>query len=262
MLNLGQQARLDGIAVAGGVCSEASCRPLPGPKPPRAKSATPKTVRAKPRRAKGRHDEPRTRLSEGARREQLLALGRRLFTESPYDALSIDDIAVAAGISKGLLYHYFPSKRHFYVAIVEQAAQQLLDTTAPIEGLAPAEQAQRGIDAYLDFVEVHSTAYTTLLRGGIGNDPEVAARVEGTRDALMARMLANMGLGSPRPVFRFFIRSWIGLVEAASIDWIERREVSREVVKRAMLDSLYQTILAAVAMDPDAPLLPQMRPEQ
>jgi AcrR family transcriptional regulator len=235
----------------------------PGTKPPQPKSARAKSgpPKAAKRRSKPPGDvEPRARLPEGERRAQLLALGRRLFTERPYDALSIDDIAAAAGISKGLLYHYFPSKRDFYVAIVDEAARQLLETTAPIEGLSPPEQAQRGIDAYLDFVEVHSTAYTTLLRGGIGNDPEVAARVERTRDALMARMMKNMGLESPRPVFRFLIRSWIGLVEAASIDWIDRREVSREVVARTMLDSLYQTIVAALQLDPEAPLLPQMRP--
>ena len=108
--------------------------------------------------------------------------------------------------------------------------------------------------------EPYATAYTTLLRGGVGADPEVVSKVERTRDALIARMMTNMGLETPRPVFRFLIRSWIGLVEAASIDWIERREVSREVVARTLLDSLYQTIMNAIALDPDAPLLPAMRP--
>lgn len=222
-----------------------------------------RAVRARPKKgaARKKAPEPRARLAEPERRAQLLALGRTIFTERSYDAISIDDIAEAAGVSKGLLYHYFSSKRDFYVAVVDEAARQLLETTAPEPDLSPPEQAQRGIDAYLDFVEAHSTAYTTLLRGGVGNDPEVAARVEGTRETLIARMMTNMGLEAPRPVFRFLIRSWIGLVEAASIDWIERREVGREVVRRTLLDSLYQTILAAVQLDPDAPLLPAMRPE-
>ena len=87
----------------------------------RAREASPK-IRAPERTAKKKRGaSPRARLNEAERRAQLLALGRRLFTERPYDALSIDDIAAEAGISKGLLYHYFPSKRDFYVAVVDEA---------------------------------------------------------------------------------------------------------------------------------------------
>src|SRR5688572_23935942 len=62
------------------------------------------------------------RLATDERRTQLLDLGRELFNTRPFDDISIDEIAAAAGISKGLLYHYFPSKRHFYVETVREAA--------------------------------------------------------------------------------------------------------------------------------------------
>ena len=67
----------------------------------------------------------RARLSTDARREQLVALGVEIFSERPFDDVSIDDIAAAAGISKGLLYHYFPSKRDFYVAVVRHSADEM-----------------------------------------------------------------------------------------------------------------------------------------
>lgn len=191
------------------------------------------------------------RLGVDERRAQLVTLGRRLFTEQPYDALSIDDIARAAGISKGLLYHYFPSKREFYVAVVGDAASQLLDTTKELPGLSPPEQAIRRIDAYLDFVEGNAGAFVTLLRSGVGTDREVAEIVDGTREALVTSVLTSLGVAE-RPIFRLAVRGWVGLVEAASLEWIERKQVSRGIVHSLLLHTLRASIESAIALDPAA----------
>ncbi len=70
-------------------------------------------------------DTSRARLSLDERRQQLLDLGLELFSQRPFEDISVEDIADAAGISRGLLYHYFPSKRDFYVAVVRVAAAEL-----------------------------------------------------------------------------------------------------------------------------------------
>ena len=124
---------------------------------------------------------PRARLSVDERRTQLLDLGRRLFNARPYDAISIDEIAAAAGISKGLLYHYFPSKRHFYVEVVRVGAEHVQRVTAVRPELAPAEQLPQSIDSFLTYVEKNAPAYGHLLRSGVGTDPEASAIVEDTR---------------------------------------------------------------------------------
>src|SRR3954452_15993907 len=77
----------------------------------------------------------RARLPVDERRTQLLDLGIRLFSEQPYEDLSIDQLAEAAGISKGLLYHYFQNKRGFYVEVVRAASMQLRALTEPDESL-------------------------------------------------------------------------------------------------------------------------------
>ncbi|UJR82456.1 TetR/AcrR family transcriptional regulator [Sandaracinus amylolyticus] len=194
----------------------------------------------------------RHRLALDERRAQLLELGARLFAERSYDDVSIDDIAEAAGISKGLLYHYFGSKRAFYVATVRQAAEQLQLRTEPDSSLPQPARARAGLDAYLSFVEEHAAPYASLMRSGIGNDPEVAAIVDETRDAIVRRMMGELGLTEPRPVVRFALRSWIGLVEAASLDWLDRREVARETVLQMLLESLYATLVLASRLDPEA----------
>lgn len=186
------------------------------------------------------------------RRAQLLDLGLRLFAERAYDEVSVDDIARTAGVSKGLLYHYFGGKRAFYVACVQNAAEQLIERTRPDFSLPEEARAVAGLDAYLDFAKEHDVAYTALTRSGVGNDPEVAAIVERTREEIVVRMLETMGIRS-RPVFRAAARSWIGQVEACCLDWLDHDDVPRHAVVALLLGGLYGTLSAAKALDPDAP---------
>ncbi|HEX7600148.1 MAG TPA: helix-turn-helix domain-containing protein [Polyangiaceae bacterium] len=169
---------------------------------------------------------PRERLLTGARRAQLIAMGLEAFGARSYDEVSIDDLARAAGISKGLLYHYFRTKRAFYVAAVTEAARRLLEETATDATLPPLERAVRGLSAYLTFVERHGTAYVTLMRGGVGFDAEVMRVVEGTRAKLIERVLEARG--AEDPATRLAIRGWIGFVEATSLEWVERRAMDRD----------------------------------
>ncbi|MEZ4392518.1 MAG: helix-turn-helix domain-containing protein [Polyangiales bacterium] len=168
----------------------------------------------------------RERMDNDARRAQLLALGLEVFATHAYDEVSIEDLAERAGISKGLLYHYFPTKRDYYAATVREAARQLLSLTDLPDSIAPAERLHEGLARYLRFVERHASAYSTLLRGGIGSDPEVAAVIEETRQALLARIVR--GLGEVDPTLRLTLRGWIGFVEATSLEWLDRRELDRD----------------------------------
>lgn len=165
-------------------------------------------------------------MDNDARRAQLLAVGLEVFASQAYDEVSIEDLAERAGISKGLLYHYFPTKRDYYAATVREAARQLLSLTDLPESIAPAERLYEGLARYLGFVERHASAYSTLLRGGIGSDPEVAAVIEDTRQALLARVVR--GLGEVDPTLRLTLRGWIGFVEATSLEWLDRRELGRD----------------------------------
>src|SRR5690606_22142918 len=116
----------------------------------------------------------RLRLQIDERRAQLLQLGVELFSTRSYDDISIDDVAEAAGISKGLLYHYFQSKRGFYVETIRAASRELRRVSEPDPTLAPAARLRGAIDAHLAYVEEHSAVYAAIYRGGIAVAPEVA----------------------------------------------------------------------------------------
>src|SRR5215218_5961511 len=96
-----------------------------------------------------------TRLDVDERRRQLLEQGAELFARHGYEELSMARIAREVGISKALLYHYFPSKQAYFAATLEQAALELAEVTKPSPELPPVEQLSSSLDAYLGWVERH-----------------------------------------------------------------------------------------------------------
>jgi AcrR family transcriptional regulator len=188
----------------------------------------------------------RSRLEVDERRAQLLALGLELFSQNPYDELKIDAVAEKAGISKGLLYHYFPTKRAFYVEVLRVASQELLRVTEPGDG-TPLERVQRGIDAYLGYVENHRAAYVALLRGGVGSDSEVLAVIEYTRTQFLTRIIEGIGVNPLPPIWGLAMRGWIGFVEASSIEWAANPAVSIDELKSLLLANLLATVSSILA---------------
>jgi AcrR family transcriptional regulator len=190
----------------------------------------------------------RTRLDVDERRKQLIALGLELFGTRSYDEVSIDELAAAAGISKGLLYHYFPTKKDFYVATVRHAAEQLVARTSDDTQGTPLERLRAGLDAYLDYVIEHQQPYTALMRGGVGVDAEVARIVDDTRSALGVRLLEGTPVDAKDPLVRLALRGWIGFVEAATLDWLDgKRKVGREKLRELLAQTLMRMLEVVAA---------------
>lgn len=192
---------------------------------------------------------PRVRLDNDARRAQLLQLAKTAFSESSYDEVSIDDIAREAKISKGLLYHYFPTKRDLYVAGLREIADELVEriNTVPTN-LPPAERVRAGLDAYLEHISHHARAFVSLMRGGIGSDPEVAAVIDSVRRRLSDRFLEGSPLKpmlSGQPKFETLLQGWIGFVEAATIDWCANPKLTRDEL-RDLLSEILLAIMTAI----------------
>jgi AcrR family transcriptional regulator len=184
----------------------------------------------------------RRRLELDERRAQLLALGLSAFSKNSYDDVSIDALAQSAGVSKGLLYHYFPSKRELYVATVREAAEQLLARIAPDPALAPLDQLTYGVDAYLSYVQENADAYLSLMQGGVGRDREVYALVERTRHQFVELLVARSGEAQLSSLTRTLVRGWVGMVEAASLDWLEHASAPRSELTSLLVRVLLTTL--------------------
>lgn len=198
-----------------------------------------------------------TRLEVEERRRQLIEIGGELFSERSFDDISIDEIAEAAGISKGLLYHYFPSKRHFYIETIRTAAGRLLAQAAGERAASSSDPLTAGIDAYLDYVEEHAQGWLMLMQGGIGSDREVRAIVDGTRERFVRRILGGpIQAEQPSPALRLAVRGWVGFVEGATIDWLSDRSLPREQLCRLFVGALGTALAQARELDPELRGLP------
>ena len=177
-----------------------------------------------------------TRLDVEERRRRLLELGTDLFARHDYDALSMAAIASEAGISKALLYHYFPSKQAYFVATLEQKATELAGRIAPDPDLAPAEQLATSLAAFLGWVEEYGDAYAKLVRGA-GAVPEVREVMDEVREATAELILAGLP-GPQTPVRRAAVRAWLWFMDGAILDWLEHRDLTREDLHTLLLRAL------------------------
>jgi len=186
-----------------------------------------------------------TRLDVDERRRRLLDLGAELFARHAYEELSMARIAREAGISKALLYHYFPSKQAYFSATLEQAAEELAEVTAPDPERPPVEQLSASLDAYLAWVERHMGAYDKLIRS-VGAVPEVRELVERVRDETADRILAGIAPGRESgPMLRAAVRGWLWFMDGAVLDWIEHRDIDRARLHGLLLGTLLGAVTAA-----------------
>jgi AcrR family transcriptional regulator len=186
-----------------------------------------------------------TRLQVDERRRQLLELGTELFARHAFGELSMARIAREAGISKALLYHYFPSKQDYFVATLREAAEEVRRRTEPDPDLPPAEALAGSLDAFIGWIDENEVAYRKLLESA-GSVPEVGALIAEVRDRTSARILAGIGAGEPAPPkLRAAARAWLWFMDGAILDWLEHRDLERGELRDLLLGSLTGAMVAA-----------------
>src|ERR1700686_3285304 len=182
------------------------------------------------------HQQRRRRLSPDDRRSELLALGAEAFGQRPYDDVRIDEIAEQAGVSRALMYHYFPDKRAFFAAVVRAEGERLFEATnaPPDPGQSLFDQLRAGVLAYLRYDEEHPhgawAAYMgmgrsdPILRGieDIDNDRQakrvivrVTEAVRGEMDSKVERDLRITIYGWLAFTFEMFWQRLMGLANDA-----------------------------------------------
>jgi AcrR family transcriptional regulator len=185
-----------------------------------------------------------TRLNVDERRRQLLARATELFATHGYDELSMAKLAREAGISKPLLYHYFPSKRDLFEAVLGQAAEEHLRRITTDDDLPPAAQLTAAVAAYLTWIEENRGAYEKLLRSaGI---PEVRELIDRVRDETATRILDGIaGDGPPPPKVRAAVRAWLWYMDGVCLDWVREGDLSKDDVQGLLLGTLLGALTAA-----------------
>lgn len=183
------------------------------------------------------------RMDVDERRAQLLEKGAELFTSHRYDELSMNKIASEVGISKALLYHYFPSKQAFFEQTLSAWAERLRVRTEADPDLSPLEQLTSSLDAFLELVEENSVAYRNLIQSATAV-AEIRDLVEEVRRATAERILAGLYPDGPTPPARIAVSGWLWFMDGACLDWIEHRDLGREELRNLLLGVLMGSLLA------------------
>ena len=200
----------------------------------------------------------RTRLSPVERRAQLLDLGMVLLAERGLDDLSIDVLAEHAGISRGLLYHYFSDKRDFHLAVLRRMSEEVVAITAPPADGTPLTRMMASLEGFVGFVGTNRAAYASFIRAARSGDADFHAIYEESRAALLDRIfevstpeeLEPLGLRDD-PRGHLLVRGWSALVEETVMAWLEDPAgLSRDELLALLTGALPGIALAAGQAQP------------
>src|SRR2546421_6191095 len=164
----------------------------------------------------------RTRLGAEDRRRQLIGIGLQLLATRPIHQITVDEVAASAGISRSLLFHYFPTKQDYYVAVVRAASRRLLRRIAPDHDSPASTQIHAIVEDYVCYLERRREPYVALFRSP-GADDWVRSIHEETQNALARRVIDALGGGVRPPAVELVIRAWWSFAEELAISWTGSR---------------------------------------
>lgn len=189
--------------------------------------------------------------ARGDRRRKLVETAVRLFSDRPYDEVSVQEIAAEAGVATGLLYYHFTDKEGLYAAALVHVAEQMkeridaaIDPSRP-----PLEQLMAALDAHLTFVEQHATGYRELLRGA-GSQPKVSAILERQRGEHLQMMTDALPPEIPRsPLVKATLEGWLHFADGIQLAWLRSSDLDRGKMSELCGRVLFGAVIAAAEVE-------------
>jgi len=182
------------------------------------------------------------RLEPDERREQILACAIKLFGERPYSAVSTTELAQEAGVARGLINHYFGTKRDLYLEVVRQMVTFPEHAVEHLPKGTLDERVDAAVAWFLDVVSLHPKTWLAAIGAeGVGDDPEVERILAEADDTAADRVLEAVDLAhlvAHREELRAMIRSYGALVKAAAREWLVRETMPREHVQLLLTNTL------------------------
>jgi AcrR family transcriptional regulator len=168
---------------------------------------------------------PTARAQQAAEtRDRIVAAAVRCFSEATYEEVAVSDIAKAAGVAHGLLFHYFGSKRGIYLEAMRVAAEQLEASFVFEPGLEPFEQARRAVASHLRFLAANRGLALRLVLGGRGAEPAAWEVFEAARWRAVEATAAFFGVDARRPAVRMACRAAVSAMDEAAVFWLHNDE--------------------------------------
>ena len=183
---------------------------------------------------------PLTSERAGERRLELVSAALEVFGDRDYDEVSVDEVAQVAGVSHGLVFQYFGSKKGLYIACLEPLIEAFRARIEPDPGLPPVERLREGLRKFADAISEHPAGYRNLMTRGISFS-EVRELLDRARSWRVERLAEGMGLDPEQPAVRVGLRAWTSYVEAAMLTWLEEGSPSRDELVEMLVKALGAT---------------------
>jgi AcrR family transcriptional regulator len=191
------------------------------------------------------------RLDHDERRQQILDCARHLFSERNYASVSTSEIARRAGVARGLLHHYFGTKRDLYLEVVRELVRMPSNPVplqAPGRGLQPI--IEESVERWLTMLERNRGTWLAAVGArGLGRDSEVEAILDEAREQAADRLIEALGIRKPSRELKALMRGYSGFAEATSVQWLQRDRLSREQTRAALTQgflTIVNNVLPAV----------------
>jgi AcrR family transcriptional regulator len=194
--------------------------------------------------------QPRPRPAKGALRATLITVALEFFATRPYNAVTVEEIAQAAGVAHGLMFHYFDTKRGLYLAALNQAAEELVvahqsDPYAPV-----GAQIRQLLSSHLAHLAANEHVALNLILRGAGNDTQAHQALEPNRWEMLNWACEQLELDPERLAIRTAFRSFARAADEATAEWLSAgRPIEIDVVVEGMVELLIGALQAATKWD-------------
>jgi AcrR family transcriptional regulator len=193
---------------------------------------------------------PYRRLSPDARREELIVVALQLFSTTPPEQLSLEDVAAAAGVSRALLYRYFSSLNELYLEALRTATDGLVERLVPPPDGPLLEQLDQAVLHFFEFAEAYAASYVAMLRSGsVLATSQTDALVDQVRVHAVNELLARLAITDPPPYLMLTLRCWVATVEGTVLIWLQEKAFPAEDLRGWLVDQLVVMLLASAGHD-------------
>ena len=187
----------------------------------------------------------RVRMTPQDRRRQLVGIGLRKFVDRPVQELSLDEVAAEAGVSRGLLFHYFPTKTDYHRAVVEAARRRVARNVSPDPGVVGETAVRQVVERFLDQVARRRESYVALVLGqapiarAAGDDPVETVREHVAGVVARATDLPDAALPA--------VHGWVAYLEDRALQWSARPAAERDAGRLDLVDHCTRALILLTA---------------
>jgi len=196
---------------------------------------------------------PRTRLAPDIRREEILETAGRLFAQHGYEAVSASEVARTAGVTPGLIHHYFGGKRGLFLSLLDRLGPEIVEVIR-VDPTKPVRVRTRSFaSAWLDWIDANRQIWMATV-GQDENiaDSETRAAIDAIRESVVDAFIADYPAMLPdEPQIRLMLRSFLAFNRVVLRSWLTE-EVSRAEAERLLADT-FHTLITNVARGLNTP---------